>query len=152
MDKIDREVLQTVQDNFPLCERPYEAMAGKLGISSELFLERLEGLLAKGYIRRIGASLDSRKFGFKGTLAALSVSEDQVERAAEIIGGYSEVTHNYLRDDVFNIWFTIIAENQKRIDSIIEEIRRELSLDDDKVLNLPASRQFKLNARFKVLQ
>jgi DNA-binding Lrp family transcriptional regulator len=99
-------------------------------------------------IRRLGASLDSRKLGFSSTLAAVSVDADAVDRAAEVIGGYHEVTHSYLRDHDFNIWFTIIAPDARRIEVILEEIRTGLSLSASQVLNLPMTRVFKLDARF----
>jgi len=108
-------------------------------------------MLADKVIRRIGASIDSYKFGFCSTLAAVSVPPAAVERAAEIIGRFHEVTHSYLRSDDFNIWFTIIAPDNSRIDDILNQIRCSLSLEDSQVLNLPLKRMFKLDARFNLL-
>ena len=109
----------------------------------------------------MGASLDSRKLGFRSTLAAVRVRPDRVDRAAEVIGRHPEVTHSYLRDrelglpnaggcvgGPFNIWFTIIASDDERVDAILREIRAELSLEPSDVLNLPMRRLFKLDARF----
>jgi len=105
--------------------------------------------MAGGVIRRIGASLDSRKFGFYSTLAAVSVEANLVDKAAEVIGRFPEVTHSYLRRDDFNIWFTIIAADEDKIEYILERIRSALSLKSSQVLNLPMKRLFKLDARFK---
>jgi hypothetical protein len=58
------------------------------------------------------------------------------------------VTHSYLRNDVYNIWFTLIAIDNDRIKNILEQIRESLSLEKSKVLNLPMKRLFKLDARF----
>jgi DNA-binding Lrp family transcriptional regulator len=149
MDKLDFRILQELQDDFPLSERPYEIIARRLDISCDELCKRVENMVGKGVIRRIGASLDSRKFGFCSTLAAVSVGPDLVDKAAEIIGQFSEVTHSYLRSDDFNIWFTIIAADQQRLAEILEEIRTRLSLDSSKILNLPVKRLFKLDARFK---
>lgn len=150
MDKLDCEILKALQDDFPLSERPYELMAGKLQISCEQFCKRVQRLLGEGVIRRMGASLDSRRFGFSTTLAAVSVEPALVERAAEVIGQFAEVTHSYLRKGQFNIWFTIIAADEERLKSILEQIRISLSLEASQVLELPAKRVFKLDARFKV--
>jgi DNA-binding Lrp family transcriptional regulator len=125
-------------------------VADRLHISTEEFWRRIEHMLDAGVIRRIGASIDSRKLGFSSTLAAVSVEPEQVDRAADIIGRFHEVTHSYLRHDPFNIWFTIIAVDQKRIEEILEHIRKSLSLDTSKILNLPVKRLFKLDARFKL--
>ncbi len=134
MDKIDSRILQELQDDFPLSERPYEVIADRLQISREELWGRVQKMLDEGVIRRMGASFDSNKLGFRSTLAAVSVKPELVDRAAEIIGQFHEVTHNYLRNDVFNIWFTLIAIFNKRIEDIIEQIRASLSLETSEVL------------------
>ncbi len=150
MDKIDSQILQELQYDFPLSEKPYEVIAKRLKISKEEIWDRTQMMLDNGVIRRMGASFDSNKLGFRSTLAAVSVAPEQVDRAAEIIGRFYEVTHSYLRNDVFNIWFTLIAIDDNRIENILEQIRKSLSLELSKVLNLPMKRLFKLDARFLV--
>jgi DNA-binding Lrp family transcriptional regulator len=149
MDDLDQRILDALQYDFPLNERPFDLLAARLGIRVEELWERLERMRHDGTIRRLGASFDSRKLGFSSTLAAVSVEPDRVDRAAELVGRYGEVTHSYLRDHQFNIWFTIIARDVERIGAILEEIRVALSLPSSAVLNLPMKRVFKLDARFK---
>lgn len=151
MDKMDGRILRELQDDFPLEEHPYKIIAERLQISEEQLWGRIRRLLDDGVIRRIGASLDSNQFGFRSTLAAVRVKPEHVERAAEMIGTFPEVTHSYLRKDEFNIWFTIIAADDKSIESILEHIRTSLSLEKSAVLNLPMKRLFKLDARFRIL-
>ena len=150
MDRKNRRILQALQDDFPLEARPFEIVADRLHISLEELWENVQQMLDEGVIRRIGASIDSKKIGFRSTLAAVSVEPELVDRASEIIGGFHEVTHSYLRNDSFNIWFTLIAVDEKRIEEILEQIRDSLSLEKSKVLNLPVKRLLKLDARFKV--
>lgn len=150
MDKIDSQILQELQDNFPLSERPYEVVADRMHISEEELWNRIQLMLDEGVIRRMGASFDSNKLGFRSTLAAVSVDSELVDRAADVIGQFSEVTHSYLRNDVFNIWFTLIAVDNNRIENILEQIRKSLCLERSKILNLPMKRLFKLDARFRV--
>ena len=150
MDKIDSKILQELQDNFPLSERPYEVVADRMHISEEELWNRIQLMLDEGVIRRMGASFDSNKLGFRSTLAAVSVDSELVDRAADVIGQFYEVTHSYLRNDVFNIWFTLIAVDNNRIENILEQIRKSLCLERSKVLNLPMKRLFKLDARFRV--
>jgi siroheme decarboxylase len=148
MDKLDRLILNAIEDNFPLNPRPYDILAKKLKITKELLWKRVKKLYKTGVIRRIGVSLDSRKFGFKSTLAAISIPAKKVKKASKIIAQFPEITHSYLRRDVFNIWFTIIAADNKRITYILNQIQSQLSLEDSQILNLPAKRIFKLDARF----
>lgn len=149
MNKIEHLIIDALQNEFPLCENPYQVLAEKLGIPFPRFMETVKQLIQTGTIRRIGASLDSRKLGYCSTLAGVSVPKEQVEQASEIISSYPEITHSYLRADTFNIWFTLIAESQTRIDEIIAQIRERLSLGENALLNVPVKRLFKLDARFK---
>jgi len=119
-------------------------------LSKEDIWNRIQMMLDEGVIRRMGASFDSNKLGFRSTLAAVSVDAELVDRAADIIGQFHEVTHSYLRHDVFNIWFTLIAADNNRIEDILEQIRKSLCIERSKILNLPMKRLFKLDARFRV--
>ena len=150
MDQMDSRILRELQDNFPLIEEPYKIIAERLQISEEQLWLRIRRLLDDGVIRRIGASFDSNKFGFRSTLAAVRVEPESVERAAQIIGAFPEVTHSYLRKDEFNIWFTIIAADYQAIERILEHIQTSLSLEESAVLILPMKRLFKLDARFRI--
>lgn len=149
MDELDRKIIGALQHDFPLRQKPYEVIAEKVGAGVDEVFVRVTALLDMGAIRRMGASLDSRKLGYSSTLAAVRVSEDAVEEASEVISKYPEVTHSYLRVNEFNIWFTLIAVDEARIASILEEIRVKLCIRIDDVLNLPVLRLFKLDARFK---
>ena len=151
MDEIDYRILDELQNNFPLDPKPYEIMSDKLNISREQLTERLRQLMTDGVIRRLGASFDSCKLGFCSTLAAISVKDDLVSQVSEMMEGYPEITHSYLRKDRFNIWFTIIASDNERIDNILKEIQAALSLEKSQILNLPVKQLFKLNACFNIL-
>ena len=150
MDNIDSQILHELQYNFPLSERPYEVIAARLKLSKEDIWNRIQIMLDEGVIRRMGASFDSNKLGFHSTLAAVSVDVKLVDRASDIIGQFHEVTHSYLRNDAFNIWFTLIAVDNNRIENILEQIRKSLCLERSKILNLPMKRLFKLDARFRI--
>jgi len=152
MDKLDCRILDALQKNFPLSEKPYEILSDELGIDCRQLRSRFLALIADGSIRRIGASLDSHKLGYYSTLAAISVEPKAIKLASEIVGKFSEVTHSYLRKDKFNIWFTVIAIDQQRTESILSNIRDSLSLKDSQILNLPMRRLFKLNACFTTLK
>jgi hypothetical protein len=61
---------------------------------------------------------------------------------------YAGVTHNYMRDHEFNIWFTFIAPSRDQIAESLEEISRQTGVSP--ILNLPATRVFKISANFKL--
>ncbi len=148
MDHLDHRIITWLQNEFPIKANPYQGLADELGISVETLWDRIETLKNDGVIRRLGASLDSRRLGYSSTLAAVHVPEGQEDAAAEVIGAYDEVTHSYQRDDHYNIWFTVIAVNEARIDTVLAEIRTALDLTEEDLLNVPVTRLFKLDARF----
>lgn len=149
MDNLDRRILSELQENFPLAANPYDIMAERLGIDVDALWQRTLALVESGVIRRLGFSIDSREIGYCSTLAAIRISAARVQEASELIAAYPEITHSYLRDDTFNIWFTVIAENRDRIASILERVRMKLGLSDDDLLDLPVQKMFKLDARFR---
>jgi DNA-binding Lrp family transcriptional regulator len=148
-NNIDRKLLDIIQDEFPLTIRPYQEIALLLDISEDDVMERLKKLKEDGIIRRMGAIFDSKKIGYFSTLCAMETSPQQVESVAQLINEYPGVTHNYLRNDKYNMWFTITARSQNELDGIMGEIREKSGIQN--LISLPAVRTFKINVRFSML-
>lgn len=148
LDVIDRQLLNLVQKEVPVCAQPYQVLGDKLGISEREVIERLEKLMQQDVIRRLGGVFDSRKLGYKGTLCAIRVPADRIEEVAAVVNGYIGITHNYLRDHQYNMWFTILAQSPDKVDLILKEIKETTGIDD--VINLPSERFFKVLVNFDV--
>ena len=149
MDNLDQQIVTQLQMDFPLEANPYDIIAERLGVEPEVLFHRIEDMIDLGTIRRIGASLDSRKLGYSSTLAAVRVSPEQVDPACEFIDSYPEITHSYLRSNEYNIWFTVIASSQERVKEVLAQLREKLGIGISDVLDLPVKHLFKLDARFK---
>ena len=108
LDTIDKAILNRIQSDFPIESRPYGAIAQELGLTEQQVLQRVQTLKAEGIIRRIGGNFVPHKVGFVSTLCAAKVPEDQIDAFAAVVNKYTGVTHNYQRDNAFNIWFTFI--------------------------------------------
>ncbi len=147
MDKTDKLILNNIQSNFPITERPYLSIAEKLGLSENEVIERILKLKEEGIIRRIGANFNPDALGFVSTLCAAIVPEDKIEFFTKIVNLFPGVTHNYIRNNKYNIWFTFIAESREDIEKSLEKIFKKT---DIKILNLPATRLFKIKAKFKL--
>lgn len=65
VDALDRKIIRLLQGQFPLVAEPYKALAAKIGISEEEFLQRVERMIAEKKIRKMGAVLRHREVGFK---------------------------------------------------------------------------------------
>ena len=148
LDDIDRSILNRIQSNFPIAQRPFQHIGAELGLTEEEVLERVRKLKSQNIIRRIGGNFVPEKVGFVSTLCAASVPEDQIDQFAETVNRYPGVTHNYQRENKYNIWFTFIASSVVEIEKHLKEISRETGITD--ILNLPATKVFKIRAQFKV--
>ncbi len=146
IDDINRSILNRIQSDFPLTPRPYLTIAEDLGLSEDYVLNRLKRLKKEGFIRRIGGNFVPEKLGFISTLCAARVPEDKIDSFAAIVNRYPGVTHNYQRNNEFNIWFTFIAPSMDQIHENLDRIRLETGIND--IINLPATKVFKIKAHF----
>lgn len=145
MDSIDRKILTQISKSLPLDERPYARIAETLGLSEQDVICRLRNLHETGLIRRIGAVINPRRIGWHSTLCACDVADEMLHLYAGTVNSYPEVTHNYIRSGKPNCWFTLITPDIQTSRRIISEIEESLGV---KVLDLPASRIFKINVSF----
>lgn len=150
LDSTDRKLLQMIQRQLPLSVEPYRDIAAELGIEEAEVLERIGRLREAKIIRRMGGFFDSRKLGYIGTLCAIQVPEERIEEVAEVINSYITVSHNYLRDHQYNMWFTVLASSLDGVQQILGEIRARTGIDH--VMSLPAERVFKIKVRFNVTE
>jgi DNA-binding Lrp family transcriptional regulator len=109
----------------------------------------VKNLKKSGIIRRIGGSFDSRSLGFTTTLCAAKVPDNRIGLFVQEVNKYPGVTHNYLRDHEYNIWFTLVASDQQEIDRLIGEIIQSTGVRE--FISLPAKRTFKVSADFQIL-
>ncbi|MEA2039187.1 MAG: AsnC family transcriptional regulator [Thermodesulfobacteriota bacterium] len=148
MDETDKNILNEIQSDFPISSRPYHDLGTRLNLSESEIIKRIRRLKDVGIIRRIGGNFDSGLLGFTSTLCAAKVPEEKVNHFAEVVNRYPGVTHNYLRNNSFNLWFTFIAQDMARIENVLKEIAEETGVTE--ILNLPSVRTFKINAEFKL--
>ena len=110
LDELDRKLLNLLQGSFPIAARPYRRVAELAGIPEEEVLARTKRLLDERIIREITPIFDTRALGYQSMLVAAKVDAEHPHRAAKIINSHPGVTHNYLRNHDFNLWFTIAVE------------------------------------------
>jgi DNA-binding Lrp family transcriptional regulator len=146
MDDLDRRLLDRILRNFPVEPRPFEILARELGTDEATVIDRVRALHDARVVRQIGPVFDLHRLGYVSTLCAANVGADAVDTVAAQVNVYAEVTHNYLREAEFNMWFTLVAHSQQRIDEILQAVRKLPGVTD--VISLPADRTFKINVHF----
>jgi DNA-binding Lrp family transcriptional regulator len=110
LDETDKRLLNLLQGSFPLAERPYAEVARLAELSEDETLRRTRRLLDERIIREVTPIFDTRVLGYSSMLVAARVDPEHPWRAAKIINSHPGVSHNYLRDHDFNLWFTIATE------------------------------------------
>jgi DNA-binding Lrp family transcriptional regulator len=147
MDEIDKKILNLIQEEFPLHERPYAEIGRQVGIDEKEAMDRVQKLKDEGIIRRIGVVFEPKKLDYTSTLCGVHVDEEKLMAVVEVINRHTGVTHNYEREGDLNLWFTIIMDNAKGIDTFIEDLERRFSL---KIYRFPKKRVFKIKTFFPV--
>jgi len=148
MNAIDRRILNEIQSDFPLTSRPYEELGRRIGLSEEEVLAAVSRLKEEGIIRRIGGNFHSSRLNFVSTLCAARVPPEKIDAFVEAVNRHPGVTHNYLRNSPYNVWFTFIAQDTETIERSLCDISRETGIGD--ILNLPAVKMFKIKVDFEV--
>jgi siroheme decarboxylase len=110
LDDVDKRLLNLMQGSFPIASRPYQHVAGAAGISEQQAMERVQRLLDERIIRQVTPIFDTRALGYSSMLVAAKVDPENPWRAANVINAHPGVSHNYLRNHEFNIWFTLATE------------------------------------------
>ncbi|MFC1506381.1 uroporphyrinogen-III synthase [Thermoproteota archaeon] len=151
LEKLDFKILEALQFDFPLVEDPWESMAEKLGVDSQNLLSRIKRMIELGIIRKIGCFPNLKRIGFTAsTLIGVKIQEDKLKEITNIINECNSVSHNYLREHQFNLWFTITAKDNEEIQDIIESVKN-VGISEEDILNLPVVKSFKTDVRFTLL-
>ncbi len=143
----DRLLLEEVQQDFPLVPQPFEVIGNRCGLSEAGAIGRIRILTSSGIIRDIAAILDAEKIGYKSTLVAANVKPELVESLASKINLHPGVSHNYLRNHKYNMWFTLALNEREDFQREIESL---IGQPDVSYLILPAIRKFKVRVGFRL--
>ena len=144
LDEADKKLLNLLQGSFPLAERPFAEVAQAASLSEADVLARTQRLLDERIIREITPIFDTRVLGYSSMLVAAKVDPEHPWRAAKMINSHPGVSHNYLRDHEFNLWFTIATEPESKLglQGTLDVLQRLTGAQS--VRQLPTLRLFKI--------
>ncbi len=144
LDDLDKRLLNLMQGSFPIEPRPYERVAQLAEISEDEAMARVKRLLAERIIRQVTPIFDTRALGYSSMLVAAKVDPENPHRAATVINSHPGVSHNYLRNHEFNLWFTIATEPDSRLglDGTLKVLAEEAGATS--VRQLPTLKLFKI--------
>ncbi len=145
MDEHDRRLLNAIQAEFPLVSRPFEALGAQVGLAETDVMARLGEHKRRKIIRQIGGIFDTRSLGYQSSLVAMRVPSERVDAAAEAVNGHPGVSHNYRRDHVFNLWFTIAVPPASDLRWTVHRLHAMADAQSTRLL--PTLRLFKIGVQ-----
>jgi DNA-binding Lrp family transcriptional regulator len=145
LTKLQRRLCNLLQEGLPICLKPFAQIATELECDEDTVLKQTSELKKTGVIRRITAIINHRTLGMSSTLVAAHIPENNIEEIIETVNALDGVSHNYLREHYYNLWFTLQAKSAQQIEKILLNLSARFQIDFH---SLPAERIFKLDVRF----
>jgi siroheme decarboxylase len=152
LDDADKRLLNLMQGSFALTTRPFAHVAGLAGVTEEEVMTRVQRLLDKRIIREITPIFDTRALGYQSMLVAAKVDAEHPHRAAKVINSHPGVTHNYLRNHDFNLWFTLAVEPGSKLgmQGTLDVLAAETGAES--IRQLPTLKLFKIRMDLEMEQ
>ena len=145
MNQVDRNIINHMQDNFPVCEQPFAELAAKLDLNENELLNRVQSLLDDGTLSRFGPMYNIEMLGGVYCLVAMRIPEHDLEQIINTINSYPEVAHNYERTHEFNVWFVLAAETKTQLAKLLEEIEKKTGYP---TFEMPKLEEFYIGLKF----
>ena len=142
MDDIDKTIINRLQGGFPVCERPFAAVAETLALSEGELISRIDAMLADGTLTRFGPLYQIERMGGRFSLAAMAIPAAEFDRVAEVVNAFPEVAHNYERNHRLNMWFVLATETPEGLPETITRIEQATGYP---VYNMPKEKEFFVN-------
>lgn len=150
LEKQDAQLLTALQTEIPLVHRPFAHIAKQLNLSEEEVLSRTQTLKQSRIIRQISAIFDSKALGYQSTLVAAKVAPEHLDHAVAIINAHPGVSHNYLRNHAFNLWYTLAVppapDSKLGLEKTLDILHRDSRAISTRML--PTLRLFKIGVKF----
>lgn len=144
LDATDRNVINALQDGFPLSPRPFAEAGAALGLTEAELIARITRLRDIGAITRFGPFYDAAAMGGAFCLCAMEVPADRFDEVMTLVNAHPEVAHNYERNHRLNMWFVLAAVAPEGIEQVAAEIEGETGLS---LLRFPKLHEFFIGFR-----
>ena len=149
LSALERKLLTLAQQGLPLTPTPYADLGERFGLTAAEVTELLKDLKKRGLIRRLGGVFSSRKLGWQSLLLAARVPEERFYQVANLINQHPGVTHNYRRNQDYNMWFTLSVGPEEDLQQEIARLEEKTGLE---FLQLPKIKQYKLGVKLDLDQ
>ncbi len=146
LSALDKQLLNRFQQDFPLSPTPFLEIARQLDSSESEVLSAYQRLAAQNYISRIGPVIAPNCIG-ASALVAMAVAEADLLRVADQVSAYPNVNHNYERENHYNLWFVLMANDETDLQTLVQEIETDTGYP---AMLLPMLEDFYINLGFEL--
>ena len=122
--RAEERIINRIQEDIPLAVDPFGRIADELSIPEAELLETVARLKEKRIVRNISAIFNAQRLGYHSSLVAFSVAEEDMDGAVAVINAHPGVSHNYLRDHRYNIWFTLAVDASTSLEETASVLAR----------------------------
>ena len=147
MDSIDASIVNRLQEGLPVCQRPFDDVAARLGLSVAELLSRVQRLLDDKVLTRFGPMFNAESMGGALSLCAMQVPADRYDEIAGQVNAFPEVAHNYEREHLLNMWFVIATERPEQAGTVLAEIEQVTGC---RVYDMPKQEEFYVGLKLAV--
>lgn len=123
LDSIDRQLIEVTQQGLPLDLNPYQVIADELWLEEDEVIERLQKMMDRGLIRRIGLVPNHYRLGYKfNAMTVWDVPDDKVTELGQQVGAMDFVSHSYERPRHLPLWrYNLFAMVHGRSEAEVEQ-------------------------------
>ena len=135
----EKRVILALQRDLEITAQPFLELAQELGTSEEEFLAAVRSLVAKGYIRRFGATLRHQLSGYgANALVTWAVPAEDTRRVGQLLSRHQAVTHCYHREPApgwpYNLYTMVHGKNPEEIETLAASLAAAAGLQDYEIL------------------
>lgn len=143
---LDKKIIARLQGDLPLCPAPYAAVAAEVGITETELLQRIEGYLEAGILRRMGTILRHHLAGFAANaMCGWKVPPERVEEVGLLFASFPQASHVYQRpvypDWPYNLFTMLHGRTDEELALTAREMSEQSKISDYALLH--STREFK---------
>jgi siroheme decarboxylase len=147
-DELDVEVIRALQGPVEVSDRPYDAAAAEVDMTTPEFLDHLGAMVDRKLLRRVAAILYHRRAGFSANgMGVWRVPDDKILEVGAQMAAVRGISHCYQRptypDWPYSVFTMAHGRSKEECDAILDSIAEEHSLHGEDRATLYSSTEFK---------
>ena len=147
ISQLDRQIINRLGKDIPLCSQPFKKIAQEIGIEEETLFDKIGEYRARGWIRKFSAGLKHTCFEMasNNAMGVWKVSRKRIQEVGRVMASFAEVSHCYERAThpgwKYNLYTMIHTSSKGECERVAQRISQEIGVTEYKLLY--TSQEFK---------